>query len=151
VAADPSRVFLLGHIVPPPYEEYGDNLPKSVFPSRPGLETMLRRLVLGNGQYPNIKQVVGTVTGVRRASDDPTRLGEVTVRTKEGEMTLPAALVAGQFILDMSTVPHVLTDAISQIALDLYGLVSSGFVMQDSTWPIQTLIATLLLNTVSTS
>jgi hypothetical protein len=93
------------------------------FPSRRGLETLLRRLVLGNGHYPNIKQIVGTVTGARRAPDDPTRLEEVIVRTKEGEITLSAALVVGQFISEISTALRHLTDATSQIAPDPRGLV----------------------------
>jgi hypothetical protein len=123
LAADISKIILSGYKIPAPYEDYQGNLPKMAFPSRPGLETMLRRLVLGNDRYPNIEQVVGTVTGVRRAPDDPTRLEEVTIRTKEGEMTLPAALVVGQFISDILTALHNLTFTISQIALVLHGLV----------------------------
>jgi hypothetical protein len=109
VAANISPITVSGHSIPAPYEDYQGNLPKSVFPSRLGLETMLRRLVFGDGRYPNIEQLVGTVTGVQPALDDPTRLEKVTIRTKEGEMTLPAALVVGQFISEILTAPPVVS------------------------------------------
>jgi hypothetical protein len=107
VAAEFSKIVALGYSIPAPHEDYHGNLPKMVLPSRPYLETMLRRLVFGNGRYPNIEQIVGTVTGVRRAADDPTRLEEVTVRTKEGEMKLSAALIVGRFISETPTAPLV--------------------------------------------
>jgi len=70
-------------------------LPKSLFATRHGLETLLRRLIIGNKQYPGIEQIVGTVTGVIPSPSDPTRLQGVSVRTNDGEKTINAALVIG--------------------------------------------------------
>ena len=70
-------------------------MPNTFFSTRHGLETLLRRLVIGNKQYSNIEQMVGTVTGIVSSESDPSRLQGVTVRTNDGEITLPAALVIG--------------------------------------------------------
>jgi hypothetical protein len=80
-----------------PYEEYNNDLPKTIVGSRPGVESLLRQLVIGRKDYPGIEQLVGTVTGVTRSSADPTRLHDVIVRTNEGTISLPAALVVGSF------------------------------------------------------
>ncbi|KAJ7588541.1 hypothetical protein C8J56DRAFT_785461 [Mycena floridula] len=72
-----------------PYAEYNGNLPKVFYPSRAGLETLIRRLVLG-GNFPNIRQVIGTVTGVSRTSNT---LSNVSVRTDTGKLELEAAFV----------------------------------------------------------
>ena len=75
---------------------YGDNaLPQTVHASRHGLETLLRRLLIGTKQYPNVEQVVGTVTGVINSGGDPTMLKGVSIRTHDGEKTIAAALVVG--------------------------------------------------------
>lgn len=95
LAADFSRVTNWGYSIPSPVKQYQGNLPKTIFSSRHGLETALRHFVIGRNQYPNIEQIVGTVTGVQRSPSDPTSIEEVTIRTKEGEMTLSAALVVG--------------------------------------------------------
>ncbi len=78
-----------------PYAEYNGDLPKTIFVSRPGLETLIRRLVLG-GQYRNIKQIIGTVTGLVRNASDLQYLNQVTVRTVEGARTINAAMVVGE-------------------------------------------------------
>ncbi|KAK0474602.1 hypothetical protein IW261DRAFT_1341501, partial [Armillaria novae-zelandiae] len=49
-------------------------------------------LVLG-GDYKNIRQVVGTVTGISRNTNTPETIDRVTVRTSEGTRTIPAALI----------------------------------------------------------
>lgn len=54
-----------------------------------------RRLVLGQGNYPRIKQVVGTVTAIHPDLTDPIRLSKVIVRTETGTQEIEAALVAG--------------------------------------------------------
>jgi len=95
--ADPT-LFHSGTPTVIPYEEYDGDLPKTIVGSRPGLESVIRRCVIGNRQYPNIKQIVGTVTGFSRSSSDPVRLQEVTVRTNEGTISLSAALVVGSSI-----------------------------------------------------
>jgi hypothetical protein len=77
---------------------FGDKknaLPQTVHATRHGLETLLRRLLIGNKQYPNVEQVVGTVTGVITSESDPTTLKGVSVRTDDGEKTIAAALVIG--------------------------------------------------------
>jgi hypothetical protein len=66
-----------------------------LFATRHGFETLLRRLVIGNQDYPNIEQIVGTVTGVIPSDNDPTRLQGVSVRTSNGDETLPASLIIG--------------------------------------------------------
>jgi hypothetical protein len=85
-----------------PYEEYNNDLPKTIVGSRPGVESLLRQLVIGRKEYPNIEQIIGTVTGVTRSSTDPTHLQNVTVRASEGNISLPAALVVGSSCLDVS-------------------------------------------------
>jgi hypothetical protein len=72
-----------------------DSLPNTLFATRHGFESLLRRLVIGKKNYPHIDQIVGTVTGVISSTNDPKRLEGVTVRTSDGEKTLPAALVVG--------------------------------------------------------
>ncbi|KAG7444011.1 uncharacterized protein BT62DRAFT_934602 [Guyanagaster necrorhizus] len=75
-----------------PYDQYNGVLPDTVFASRPGFETLLRRLVLG-GRYKNIRQVIGTVTGVSRNASNPEYLDRVTIRTTSGTREINAALV----------------------------------------------------------
>ena len=78
-----------------PYAEYDGCLPKTMFASRRGLETLIRRLVLG-GQYENIEQITGTVTGVSRSCPNPQYLDQVTIRTASGIRTVKASMVAGK-------------------------------------------------------
>ncbi|KAG7444024.1 uncharacterized protein BT62DRAFT_952962 [Guyanagaster necrorhizus] len=75
-----------------PDEEYGGALPKTIYAGRAGMETFLRRLVLG-GDYKNIRQVIGTVTGVARNTRSPEFIDQVTIRTPEGIQNIPAVLV----------------------------------------------------------
>jgi hypothetical protein len=94
-------------------------LPKTLFSTRHGFETLLRRLIIGSKQYPNIEQIVGTVTGVIPSVSDPTRLQAVSVRTNEGDQILDAALVIGSWI-NISTYPVMLICVkLLQIALVL--------------------------------
>ncbi|KAK0195803.1 hypothetical protein F5146DRAFT_997316 [Armillaria mellea] len=58
-----SRTFVSGNRIQAPTAEYGGSLPKTTYAGRAGLETLIRRLVLG-GNYKNIRQITGTVTGV---------------------------------------------------------------------------------------
>ncbi len=81
-----------------PEAEYGGALPKTIYAGRAGVETFLRHLVLG-GDYKNIRQVIGTVTGVSRNANSPEFIDQVTVRTSEGTRTIPAALVVGMTLL----------------------------------------------------
>jgi hypothetical protein len=78
-----------------PYEEYNNDLPKTIVGSRPGVESLLRQLVIGRKDYPGIEQIIGTVIGVTRSSTDTTHLHDVIVRTNEGNISLPATLVVG--------------------------------------------------------
>ncbi|KAK0188416.1 hypothetical protein F5146DRAFT_1055146 [Armillaria mellea] len=87
-----TRTYVSGNALKRPHAEYGGSLPKTIYASRAGLETCLRRLVLG-GKYKNIRQIVGTVTGVSRSVSNPNLLDAVTIRTPEGPSSLGAALV----------------------------------------------------------
>lgn len=95
-----------------PTAEYGGSLPKTAYAGRAGLETLIRRLVLG-GNYKNIRQITGTVTGVSRDRVDPQFLESVTVRTPDGTMNIPATLVVGK--IDTVTMQKDRTQKISQI------------------------------------
>ncbi|KAK0215034.1 hypothetical protein IW262DRAFT_1404470 [Armillaria fumosa] len=87
------HLHMWGRKILMPYKQYGGSLPKTLYLGRTGLETLLRRLVLG-GDYKNVRQVIGTVVGVSRDVSDPHFIDRVTVRTPEGAMTdIPAALV----------------------------------------------------------
>ncbi|KAJ4483586.1 hypothetical protein J3R30DRAFT_3698456 [Lentinula aciculospora] len=69
-----------GTPIPAPVESYGGHLPKTFVCSRAGFETLLRRLVLGQGNYSNITQIIGTVIGVLPESDNSSRLSGVKIR-----------------------------------------------------------------------
>ncbi|KAJ3807034.1 hypothetical protein F5876DRAFT_48895 [Lentinula aff. lateritia] len=70
-----------GTLIPAPVDSYGGNLPKTIYSGRAGLETLLRRLVLGRGSYPNITQIAGTVVGVLPHSNgDASHIGGVKIR-----------------------------------------------------------------------
>ncbi|KAK0466736.1 uncharacterized protein EV420DRAFT_645232 [Desarmillaria tabescens] len=75
-----------------PYKQYNGVLPDTMSASRRGFETLLRRLVLG-GRHKNIRQVIGTVTGVSRSTPNPEYLDRVTIRTTAGAQEINAALV----------------------------------------------------------
>ncbi|KAK0501778.1 hypothetical protein EDD18DRAFT_1347849 [Armillaria luteobubalina] len=87
-----TRTYVSGHALKRPHAEYGGKLPKTIYASRAGLETCLRRLVLG-GRYKNIRQIVGTVTDVSRSASDPNLLDAVTIRTPDGHSSLGASLI----------------------------------------------------------
>ncbi|KAK0466737.1 uncharacterized protein EV420DRAFT_1505043 [Desarmillaria tabescens] len=75
-----------------PYHQYNGTLPDTIIAGRPGLETLIRRLVLGT-LYKNIQQLVGTVTGVSCDTSDSARLDRVIIRTSVGSREIKAALV----------------------------------------------------------
>lgn len=88
-----TQVHLWGNDPKKPYDEYGGTLPKTIYTGRIGLETLLRRLVLG-GKYNNIRQITGTATGVSRNASNPRFIEQVSIRTAEGAIVdIPAALV----------------------------------------------------------
>lgn len=101
-----------------PVDEYWGDLPKMLYFARASFESLLRRLLFGSGRYPNVEQIVGTVTGIERTVEEPDRVGGVTIRTKDGNMTLPAALVIGESI-EVLLVTHVLACTLLQTALAL--------------------------------
>ncbi|KAK0501783.1 hypothetical protein EDD18DRAFT_1317898 [Armillaria luteobubalina] len=93
IGPNDQRVHMWGREVISPFKQYGGSLPKTIYPGRAGLETLLRRLVLG-GDYKSIRQVIGTVVGISRDVSNPRFVDKVTVRTSEGTMTdILAALV----------------------------------------------------------
>ncbi len=93
-----------------PYAEYGGTLPKTIHASRAGTETFLRRLVLG-GDYKNIRQIIGTVTGVPRNPHNPEFIDHVTVRTPEGTQNIAASLVIGMILLYLDMITHTNTSS----------------------------------------
>jgi hypothetical protein len=95
IGAADFKLALHGHFFNLGDENSRNPLPDTLYATRHGLETLLRRLVVGNGQYHNIEQVVGTVTGIIPSVNDPTSLQGVSVRTGNGDKTLPATLVIG--------------------------------------------------------
>lgn len=77
-----------------PYNQYNGTLPDTMTAGRPGLETLMRRMVLGD-RYRNIQQVIGTVTGVSRDASNSRRLDHVMIRTAGGTQEIKAAIVVG--------------------------------------------------------
>ncbi|KAK0215868.1 hypothetical protein EDD85DRAFT_962651 [Armillaria nabsnona] len=75
-----------------PYNQYNGTLPDTMSAGRPGLETLMRRMVLGD-RYRNIQQVIGTVTGVSRDASNSRRLDHVMIRTAGGTQEIKAAIV----------------------------------------------------------
>ncbi|KIY62533.1 hypothetical protein CYLTODRAFT_383478 [Cylindrobasidium torrendii FP15055 ss-10] len=77
---------------PRPY--FSGKLPTILWAGRRGLETLLRHLTLDKTLYPNIEQVVGTVTGLTTDPARPQALKSVTYRDADGgNHKLDAALV----------------------------------------------------------
>ncbi len=106
-----TRSFIFGATVfRMPYAEYGGTLPKTIHASRAGTETFLRRLVLG-GDYKNIRQIIGTVTGVPRNPHNPEFIDHVTVRTPEGTQNIAASLVIGMILLYLDMITHTNTSS----------------------------------------
>ncbi|PBK68972.1 hypothetical protein ARMSODRAFT_1038406 [Armillaria solidipes] len=93
IGPNDQHLHMWGSEVISPYKQYCGSLPQTLYLGRTGLETLLRRLVLG-GDYKSIRQVIGTVVGISRDVSDPLSIDRVTVRTPEGAITdISAALV----------------------------------------------------------
>ena len=63
-----------------------DTVPKSMFVSRRGYETLLRRLVLDKTRFPNIEQITGTITEIHPDKMNSSRVGSITVREEGSDM-----------------------------------------------------------------
>ncbi|PFH48973.1 hypothetical protein AMATHDRAFT_64243 [Amanita thiersii Skay4041] len=87
------KISISGRLLKVPTDEYMNGLPKTVVASRPGFETLLRRLVIGKKQYPNIEQIPGSVIDIETNVNDPQYLAKVVVRQEEETLTIPATLV----------------------------------------------------------
>ncbi|KAF8806733.1 hypothetical protein BYT27DRAFT_7256738 [Phlegmacium glaucopus] len=83
-----------GKHVPEPYKSFKGKLPETSHWSRAGVESLLRRLVLGQQKYPNIETMVGTVTAVHADPTDSSRIQKVSVRTADGVQNVEATMVA---------------------------------------------------------
>ncbi len=96
VSVGPSdfRSSMWGRWTKKPYNQYNGTLPDTMTAGRPGLETLMRRMVLGD-RYRNIQQVIGTVTGVSRDASNSRCLDHVMVRTAGGTQEIKAAIVVG--------------------------------------------------------
>ncbi|KAJ7580273.1 hypothetical protein C8J56DRAFT_279035 [Mycena floridula] len=75
-----------------PLAHFKNVLPTSIFTSRQGLETLIRRLVF-SGNYPTIEQITGTVIGVIPDPTNSTKISKVVVRTDAGNVEFDASLV----------------------------------------------------------
>ncbi|KAF8919248.1 hypothetical protein CPB85DRAFT_1249086 [Mucidula mucida] len=91
VAAGDFKTTFAGTHVKLPWAYFPKGLPNTLFASRQGLETLIRRLVLGRPS--NIEQIVGLVTGLVRDPNDIFRVSQVIIRTDSGTINLEAALV----------------------------------------------------------
>ncbi|KAJ7485099.1 hypothetical protein B0H11DRAFT_1722338 [Mycena galericulata] len=85
------RFNISGVLLRIPFATYKSALPKTMYLSRSGFETLLRRLVLDND---TIELRTGTVTDIIPDPADYSRLRSVGVRTESGLQEFPAALVA---------------------------------------------------------
>ncbi|KIY62757.1 hypothetical protein CYLTODRAFT_447021 [Cylindrobasidium torrendii FP15055 ss-10] len=63
---------------------FGGKLPTILWAGRRGLETLLRHLTLDKTSYPNIEQIVGTVTGLTTDASRAGYLKGVSYRDAEG-------------------------------------------------------------------
>ncbi|KIY46405.1 hypothetical protein FISHEDRAFT_60376 [Fistulina hepatica ATCC 64428] len=75
-------------------EWFANKLPRTAYGTRDALETITRRLILGNGMFPRITQVTGTIIGIASESQNKGRIRKVVVRTDQGEQEIEAELVA---------------------------------------------------------
>ncbi|KIL56560.1 hypothetical protein M378DRAFT_16991 [Amanita muscaria Koide BX008] len=89
------KYFLSGKEIKTPIKEYKGNLPPVLCAGRPSLETLLRRLVVGRNQYPNIQLIQGTVTGCEIDSENPKYLSKVLYRRASDSQTIaiPATMI----------------------------------------------------------
>ncbi|KAJ7833743.1 hypothetical protein B0H13DRAFT_2110669 [Mycena leptocephala] len=89
-----ARFNISGVLLRVPFRSYKSGLPKTMYLSRSGFETLLRRLVMDKDAYPHIELLTGTVIDVLPDPADHSRLSAVVVRTESGLHEIPAALVA---------------------------------------------------------
>lgn len=104
------KLNFFGYLALAPAEHYGGHLPKTFFSSRRALETLLRRLILDPAKYPNIKQVIGTVTGLLVDSAHPEKsISAAVVRDRDGvSQQISSSLLIGQISVFFSS--HNLID-----------------------------------------
>ena len=94
------KISVAGQKFKLPFHEYNGKLPQTACATRPALETLLRRLVIGRKQYPGIEQIPGIVVGFDKVPDEPSRLNKVLVRQSNGEMVaILATLILGEPVL----------------------------------------------------
>ncbi|KAJ7814291.1 hypothetical protein B0H14DRAFT_2522274 [Mycena olivaceomarginata] len=94
VAPADSRFNFSGVLMHVPVSVFKFGLPKTIYVTRCGFETLLRRLVLNRDSYPNIEYISGTVIDIGVDSTDSSRLNKVVVRSESGLKEISAVLVA---------------------------------------------------------
>ncbi|KAJ7269901.1 hypothetical protein C8J57DRAFT_1323879 [Mycena rebaudengoi] len=87
-----ARFNISGVLLRIPFSSYKSKLPKTMYLSRSGFETLLRRLVIS--ACPHMELTTGTVTDIIPDPADHSRLSTVVVRTASGLQEFTAALVA---------------------------------------------------------
>ena len=75
-----------------------DDVPETIFASRQGYETLLRRLILDKERYPNIDQIAGTVTGINPDDTHSSRVRSVSIKKEDGTIVS----IEGQFFIGRS-------------------------------------------------
>ncbi|KAH7890095.1 hypothetical protein F5I97DRAFT_1801450 [Phlebopus sp. FC_14] len=86
------QIRMRGHTSLVPYH-LGSKIARTLYASRQGLETLIRRLLLACNSYPNVKWVPGTVTGVAVDPQADGRLQKVLIHAHDGHTDIDAALV----------------------------------------------------------
>ena len=93
------KVFISGMEILTPANEYNGILPKIICAGRTGLETLLRRMVIGRKMYAGIEQIHGTVVGYEKDPENSQYLSKVLVRQGSDNKisAIPATLIVGAF------------------------------------------------------
>ncbi|KIY70453.1 hypothetical protein CYLTODRAFT_442013 [Cylindrobasidium torrendii FP15055 ss-10] len=97
-----------------PKTHFGGSLPNTMYASRRGLETALRRRVLDPKAYPNIVQIAGSVTGFIVDPRFPDKVAGVKYASRDPESGTPTREILAELVVDctgpakggLSWLPH---------------------------------------------
>ena len=107
IAPGIAQLVWYGHEICLPRDVW-HTVPKTMFASRRGYETLLRRLVLDKARYPNIEQIAGTVTEIHPDKENSSRIGSISVRKEDGDIVKLSGecFVGGLLSFDLYSVAH---------------------------------------------